>query len=386
MVETAPSTDLEWSLLKTCCSPSSASLPSSEFGKRVPPGVDWNRLFELAETHGVQPLLYQALSYHSEFVPHESWEFLQQTYARNLHKALFLARELIRIVEALECRSINVLPYKGLALAEILYGDIALRQSRDIDLLILPDALPYIREIVGSLGYIAHTPCSSEHEREFIRSGYELSFDGPAGPNLLEVQWAIQPRFYGVEFGIEEVFHRAMEISVAGRKIKTPCLEDLFIILSLHAAKHVWARLIWICDLARMMTLTEVNWKNVGGQATALGIARLLRVGIDLATRFTGVSIPAELDSNLPADPLAAHLAQQIENEIMAGSLVDVESLQYFRRMIQLRERASDRCQILSRLVLTPGPGEWNAVWLPRSLFPLYRVVRLGRLASKLAR
>lgn len=386
MVENARSVDFEWSLLKTCCSPTSDPLRSAASGNLVSLGLNWNRLFELAETHGVQPLLYHALSAHTELVPRAHWEILQKTYLRNLHKSLFLARELIRIVEALEDQKIEVLPYKGLALAETLYGDIALRQSGDIDLLILPQSLPEIREILGSLGYIAHAPCSSQHEREFIRSGYELSFDGPAGPNLLEVQWAIQPRFYGVEFGIDRVFNRAISVSVAGRKIKTPCLEDLFIVLSLHAAKHVWARLIWICDLARMMTLAGVNWKNVGVQATTLGIARLLRVGTDLASRFSGVSIPAELDSSLPADPLAARFAQQIENEIMAGSPVDVESLQYFRLMIQLRERTSDRCRIVSRLMLTPGQGEWNAVRLPRSLFPLYRVVRLGRLASKLVR
>jgi hypothetical protein len=37
----------------------------------------------------------------------------------------------------------------------------------------------------------------------------------------------------------------------------------------------------------------------------------------------------------------------------------------------------------LMRLALTPGPGEWQAVRLPKPLFPLYRLVRLTRLAAK---
>jgi hypothetical protein len=40
--------------------------------------------------------------------------------------------------------------------------------------------------------------------------------------------------------------------------------------------------------------------------------------------------------------------------------------------------------RFLARLVFTPGPGEWQAVRLPRPLFPLYYAVRLFRLAAKL--
>ena len=387
MVDTDSVVDVEWSLLKTCSSPDSGSAQLASIrdllGSRPP---DWSRLFELAEKHGLQPLLHKALSSTIELVPPVHRDNLQRAYVHNLHKALFLSRELIRIAESMDQRDIEGLPYKGLALAETLYGDIALRQSGDIDLLILPESLPEIREAVGALGYVTHATFSGAHEREFMKSGYELSFDGPAGPNLLEVQWAIQPRFYAVDFGIEGVFNRSVTISIAGRNIKTPCAEDLFIILCLHAAKHVWARVIWICDLARMMTLSGVGWKKVGLDATSLGIARLLRVSIILATKFSGVSVPADLESNLPSDSVAENIAEEIEKQIVNGSTPHVESLGYFRLMIQLRERSADRMRIISRLALTPGPGEWAVVQLPQSFFPLYRIVRLGRLASKLIR
>lgn len=386
MVGTNSAVDVEWSLLKICCSTDFTPAHCPTVHDLISADVDWDRLFALAERHGVQPLLHKTLSSVCEFVPTTQRDILQQANIRNLHKALFLSRELIRILDCVERRDIQVLPYKGLALAETLYGDIALRQSGDIDLLIQPQALTEIREAVAGLGYVTRASIRSEHEREFIKSGYELSFDGPAGPNLLEVQWAIQPSFYTVDFEIDGVFKRAVEISVAGRKVKTPCLEDLFIILSLHAAKHVWARLIWICDLARLMNLAGINWKSIASEAAELGITRLLRVGIILAGRFTGVSIPADLEQNLLSDSHAENLAEQIESQILQGSIVDVESFSYFRLMIQLRERSTDRLRIISRLALTPGPGEWSVVRLPQSLFPVYRVVRLSRLASKLVR
>jgi hypothetical protein len=54
--------------------------------------------------------------------------------------------------------------------------------------------------------------------------------------------------------------------------------------------------------------------------------------------------------------------------------------------MMRLRERRADRLRFLGRLVFTPGPNEWKAVRLPTPLFPLYRLVRLSRLAARLGR
>jgi hypothetical protein len=63
-----------------------------------------------------------------------------------------------------------------------------------------------------------------------------------------------------------------------------------------------------------------------------------------------------------------------------------VESASYFRLMLRLRERRRDQMRFLTRLIFTPGPGEWAVVRLPEPLFPLYRLVRVTRLAAKLVR
>lgn len=62
-----------------------------------------------------------------------------------------------------------------------------------------------------------------------------------------------------------------------------------------------------------------------------------------------------------------------------------VESVAYFRCMLRLREDPMDRVRFVSRLLLTAGPGEWASLKLPDSLFLAYLLVRLWRLAKKLA-
>ena len=141
-----------------------------------------------------------------------------------------------------------------------MYGDISLRPAGDIDLLIRPEDLSRIKQAVRELDYTPHDDLSAAEERAYLQSGYECAFDSQAGRNLLEVQWAIQPRFYAVDYDMQALFRRAATVSVAGHAMKTPSPEDQLLILSIHAAKHVWGRLIWLCDIARILQLPALNW------------------------------------------------------------------------------------------------------------------------------
>lgn len=382
MPRTSVATEQEWSFLLAACS---SSHTKGRLQALLQPPHRWDVVLDLADRHGVEPLLYQALSDLKALIP-EQFVSLAQKYQTNVHKALMLSRELIRIVDELSAIDIEVMPYKGLALAEAVYGDIALRQSGDIDLLIRAADVAKIREALAKLGFTQPLHWSGAEERSYLKSGYECVFDGPAGRNLLEVQWAIQPRFYAVDFDVEALFQRGITVPVAGRPMKTPSLEDLFIILSLHAAKHVWGRLIWICDLSRIMQIPILDWNQIGMTAKSLGIQRILRITLLLAHSLLDTPIPPEADANISEDKRAAQIAKEIETHIRNDRTFDVESVAYFHLMLRLRERWQDRVRFASRLLFTAGPSEWKVVRLPEPLFPLYRIVRMTRLAAKLVR
>jgi hypothetical protein len=386
MPGTSSALEPEWSLLCAACSEHISTDRHDKIRTLLRPSIRWKLLFDLADRHGVQPLLCQALLSVQESVPPDQTKALQRDFKANLHKALLLSRELIRLVDCLSANGIEVMPYKGLALAELVYGDIALRQAGDIDLMIRAADLPQVREVVRGLGYTPHAALSEAEEREYLKSGYEFAFDGTAGSNLLEVQWGIQPRFYAVDFDMAALFQRALTAKIAGYPVRTPRYEDLFVVLALHAAKHVWGRLIWLCDLARIMNRQQLDWKEVGSQAAELGIVRILRVTSILAHRLLGAPVPTAAETHLPADSDASRLADAIQKCIADEEAYDVESIAYFRLMLRLREKRADRLRFVSRLVFTPGPGEWATVRLPRPLFPLYRLVRISRIAARLVK
>jgi hypothetical protein len=377
---------LEWELLLTA---SSADRRESDLGRirsLLEKPVEWEAVLRLADHHGTSSLLYRSLSRLGDLVPSAALASLRQRYEKNVHKSLFLARELIRILDCLDGLGIEVISYKGVVLSEVYYGDMALRQSGDMDLFVRKHDVARITGAVRDLGYTPRVPVPENAEEDYIASGYECTFDSPAGRNLLELQWALQPRFYAVDFDMDGMFERAVSVTVAGRRVRTPSPEDLLLVLAVHAAKHVWGRLIWLCDIAQMLERENLNWNWVQARARESGIERILRITLLLANRLLTTALPEAIEKSILADRDARAFADEIATAVAAGVSYEEQQVSYFRLMMRLRERKADRLRFLARLTFTPGPGEWEAVRLPKPLFPLYRLVRLARLAARFAR
>jgi hypothetical protein len=380
----------EWELLLAASSADPNSADSSSTVGRIrlllEKPVEWEMVLRLADKHGTSCLLYQNLLRLRNRVPHSVLASLRQGYERNVFKSLFLTRELMRIVACLEGFGIEAISYKGVVLSEVYYGDMALRQSSDIDLFVRKRDVGRVKNALRELEYTTRLVIPDELLEDYIGAGYEWTFDSPAGPNLLEVQWALQPRFYAVDFEMDGLFERAVKVTIADRAVRTPSPEDLLLVLSVHAAKHVWGRLIWLRDIAQILKVENLNWDRVRARTRELGVERILRITLSLANRLLGTAIPAAIENAVLADPAARGLADEVAAALASGVSYDTQQISYFRLMMRLRERRADRVRFLTRLTFTPGPGEWGAVRLPGALSSFYRVVRMGRLAARFAR
>jgi hypothetical protein len=378
----------EWDLVAaaSCADPEESDVGRRLIDPTAPERpVDWDAVLRLADHHGTAGLVYRNLSGLGDMVPAPVLAALRHGYETNVHKSLFLARELIRILDCVDALGIEVVPYKGIVLSEVYYGDMALRQSGDIDLFIRKQDVARIKRAVRELEYTLRVPVPEDAEEDYIASGYEYTFDSPAGCNLLELQWALQPHFYAVDFDMEGLFGRAVNAAIVGRRVKTPSSEDLLLVLSVHAAKHVWGRLIWLCDISQILKRHDLNWDWVQAHARSFGIERILHVTLLLANRLLGTEIPGGIEKSILDDPTARAFADEVALVVARGVSYAEQQVSYFRLMMRLRERRADRLRFLARLTFTPGPGEWDAVRLPKPLFPIYRLVRLARLASRFA-
>jgi hypothetical protein len=255
-----------------------------------------------------------------------------------------------------------------------------LRQFSDLDLLVRSGDLPRIKAALAELGYQPGLQLAQAAERDYLKSGYEYTFDGARGRNLLEIKWQILPRFYSIGFDVSAFFERAAVVTIEGQKLRTLCDQDLMLVLCVHGAKHAWRQISWLCDVVQLARSRALDWEALQAEASRLGVARIVAVTFILAHKLLGAAMPPQCERDAGAEALA----QRIVRLIVAEEEFDPESVAYFRLMMELRERGRDRIHFWWRLLITPGAGEWSAVRLPRPLSPLYRVVRVYRLAGRL--
>jgi Uncharacterised nucleotidyltransferase len=363
----------EFKLVLVCCRAGRAEDLEAE--------LDWAQFVTLAEQHRVVPQVYGQLVGRAGLLPEQEFLRLERMYRASAQKALWFTGELIRILNHLANQGITAIPYKGPALAQTLYGEVTARQFSDLDLLVLPGDVPGAKNALSALGYRPTIELSATEQRAYIESGYEYSFNGAAGPHLVELQWRILPRFYAVELELASLFERAHSIEMGGEHVRSLHADDLLLVLCVHAAKHVWSQLSWICDIARLAQSPAVDWDEVWKRAQELGVRRIVALSLVLARNLVGLDMP----------PCAAKWTgpdgsmESILPTILHGlhSCWDTESLEYFRVMLRLRERWGDRAKFVSRLMSTPSVSEWKTVRLPEPLFPLYTGVRLMRLMRR---
>ena len=370
-----------------------ASLQSEDF--------DWKEFLQAAEHHGVAALAARNLIEHASTLPPEIRRSLDSIYATNVRRSLWFAAELTRIMRTFAQKQIRAIPYKGPVLAQSAYGDLALRSFSDLDLLISPGDFSGAKEALADLGYQPSKPQTPAIERLWLRTGYERSFDGPAGKNLVELQWSLLPYFYAVnpaqaEFRFDDLWTRAGRIALGAdgtpdefsyTATDLPCLspEDSLLVLCLHAAKHLWTRLIWVADIAESLRLPDLDPARVVERARALGITRILCVSLWLAQNLLDAALPSAAQRAIDGDQKVQQLGKECAARLARGATYDFESTEYFTQITALRERRRDRMRYLWRLVWTPGLGDVEAVALPEFMFPFYRAVRIGRLLQKLA-
>jgi hypothetical protein len=357
-------------------------------------GLDWNEIIRLAEHHGVIPLAARNLMEHARGLPPEIEHTLRSAYELNLKRGLWFAAELARIIRHLNRRQAEhlqtdrqqfpVVPFKGPILAQSLYGDSGLRSFSDLDLLISSTDFKRAKEALAEIGYSPAKKFTPAVERFWLQNGYEQSFNGVAGDNLVELQWALLPQFYAVDLRVENLLARSGSVVVAGCQMRCLSPEDSLTVLSLHAAKHLWGRLIWLVDIAGTLRAGNIDYGLVFSNARSLGIARILGVTFWLVKNVLHAELPDAAEEMIASDPAASVLGQEFAARLMRAATYDFASTEYFRLILKLRERRGDRLRYLWRLFWTPGEGDLAALRLPEALFPLYRIVRVGRLMRKL--
>src|SRR5262245_14621134 len=120
--------------------------------------LDWPRFLRVARRHQVIGLVHDGLRRVQPDVPPEIVRETGAQAATLVRKNLEMARESLRLQRLFDEADLPVLFIKGAALSVLAFGDLGLRASQDIDLLVTYEVLPVATAIVMRAGYYRYDP------------------------------------------------------------------------------------------------------------------------------------------------------------------------------------------------------------------------------------
>lgn len=352
--------------------------------------LDWDYLRGLACQHGVMPLLYRNLHATApEAVPGATLEALREHFHANAFFNCSLVNELIKLLDLLDRQGISAIPFKGPILATTVYGNLALREFLDLDILVHERDLVKAKDLLFSAGYHLWQPLTDAQEASHLHSEHSYTFIQADRKVHVDLHWRLTQRHHSFALDPERLWARAPRVSLAGRTVLSLPPEEMLLILCMHGAKHYWERLGWVCDVAELIrACPELDYKWLLTQAADLNSNRFLTVGLFLAEDFLGASLPEYVSQRVQDDPQVKPLARRARELLFSEDhsvLRDGKRLAFYFRM---KERVQDRIPyFLHHLhhMVVPNEADLEFVRLPGLLSFLYYVLRPLRLTTTYA-
>ena len=120
---------------------------------RASSGVDWNAWLELARWHRLVPHAHRALGAARAAPPADCAERVMNETVTIAAGSLARTQQLAAILRALDNDGVRALPFKGPALSLAAYGDLGVRDSVDLDVVVRPRDIDRARRTLVRMGY-----------------------------------------------------------------------------------------------------------------------------------------------------------------------------------------------------------------------------------------
>jgi hypothetical protein len=373
----------EHELLLSCARTRGAEAQAERARQLVRGGIDWAALLTLALDHGVMPLLYRNLFILGpEAAPAPFVDNLRALAMANTYRNLSLTAELLRVISVLEDNGVPAVAYKGPVLAAIAYGDTALRQFSDLDLLVGRQDLEKVKAILLSAGFLLSHSLTKKQERAHLAHTCEVGF-GLEDPRVhLDVHWRFAARFMGLGPDAGAALAGRRRVPVGGRSVPSLDREDMLLVLCLNGAFHTWWKLAQICDIAELIEANEGwDWPGLLARARARGMLRMLLLGVSLAAELVSAPVPRAVTSLAGCDPAVTALRDDVKRTLLAGKVVWPSLAGEIRFQVRTLDTRRDRLRYLWIRSVVPTVHDWQWVHLPDTFYVLYYLLRPVRLA-----
>lgn len=363
-------------LVSICSLPNSTNRSLSE--KILSDSFCWEELILLCERHRLLPVFYHSLKEISSSLQVDVPLQLKEKFTAQTQYVLKLAGDGVRLSETFSNENTPIIMLKGAFLSQRLYSNLALRPSRDIDILVHPDNIDIANEILVGNGYKRISPDFelSRKQKQFYQSyKNQYAYRNLKNGCLVELHWRLFSSNHVFKVNVDDLFAEARELMVAGKTVKVLSSKHEFQHLSLHGSMHQWFRLLWLRDFAQLVSSEVDKLDEILAYANRYGTERSVEQAIRLSNLF--------FDSPLPKTFARPSSVVSSLMSVAEKAIISDESRTLSRRFSRLRIpfykmkiAKGFRYKLSCWTILHPNFEDWKSVAIPDRFFFLFFILR----------
>ncbi|HXB68833.1 MAG TPA: nucleotidyltransferase family protein [Candidatus Acidoferrales bacterium] len=338
--------------------------------------LNWPMLVDLADGAGMLPLLSGILyQCPSDQMPPAILADIRGRAASKAIRSLVMAGELSRILRRLEAAGMAAIAFKGPTLAYLAYGDLALRDSSDLDIFVPHHQIVTALEILKGDGYEKKSPGFNID----LAGDIEIAVRRRNPPCEVDLHWQFSPRYF-LPFDAARAAERSIVVRASGLTARTLCREDLLLYVSLHAARECWS-LRSICDVAALVRNCGMDWDDVLREAGRAHRWRPVAVGLELAAGLFQAPVPPEVWKRVKQDSAVAGIAADLLSNIRRGAAIFEDAPSGALLHLRMIEGGSGKLRYLWHRAIEPKQTDVNFLQLPETISAGYYLIRPFRVA-----
>jgi hypothetical protein len=268
-------------------------------------GFAWDAVRDTVQREGIAPLLY-AIARGRDLLPSAIEEEWRLAYFSNARRNLLLFHELARVLRELDARNIPAIVLKGVALAEAIYGNPAVRPMCDADVLVRCEDVPLALSALATLNYEA--PHGEAHAGDTLAYENEVLLRKAGAPDMiLEIHWSLfDSPYYQHNLALDWFWETAtpLHIEDVSTRMLGPEAQLLHLCghLLLHHGSGV-SRILWLHDIAEVLVAYQetLDWNSLLRQAQSHDLTLPVRQLLLRVTEQWRIPIPETVLARLRA-------------------------------------------------------------------------------------
>lgn len=254
------------------------SLALGEKALSIPQDIDWQKFEALVDKNRIDPLVADGLKQFPQEVLRQ-YPVLEQLYAsKNTYSlySMLQMQTLALVMNAFETAGIRAISMKGPILAMELYGNPALRYSKDLDVFVSEEDYDRASEQLEALGFQESSSVLTKtalRRQIFEESDEERHLSYVKDDIQIELHWRYSIH---INKNFDELWENRCTKVIMGQKINCFGRDDNLVYLICHAAGHGFCRLRWLFDIYELQKASDFSWENVYKKAKETNVAPLI--------------------------------------------------------------------------------------------------------------